>query len=267
MALEQVYRSYYKAADKILWKDKDSTNLNGEHTKGVDCNSLFFNYIIHENDNLKDNYFAGIVCRYWGYIGKIYTKLQRNVPIEQCYDIVIDAIRYVLSKRVWENPNSSLYHDEKAPDKAMKVAMKRQMGIEVNSRNTDKRKSNFNPMSLDGAHEDYADATDGLFFELESSEQSITLKALIENYITKGDMLGAIIIDSICYTLDKYKEATLVSYLQDIDKVHEQRFIDTYDNVTPDMFKNLRIEIYQMTKNQLKNKIRGILYNLRKDLG
>ena len=69
------------------------------------------------------------------------------------------------------------------------------------------------------------------------------------------------------YTLDKYKEATLVSYLQDIDKVHEQRFIDTYDNVTPDMFKNLRIEIYQMTKNQLKNKIRGILYNLRKDLG
>ena len=61
---------------------------------------VFFNYIIHENDSLKDNYFAGIVCRYWGYIGKIYTKLQRNVPIEQCYDIVIDAIRYVLDKRV-----------------------------------------------------------------------------------------------------------------------------------------------------------------------
>ena len=85
--LEEVYSSYKKLADEINWKSYDP-------------NDLFFEYIKHENSLLRDNFYAGIVCRYWGYTGRIYLQCNKHLPFEQCYDILIDTINYVLEKRV-----------------------------------------------------------------------------------------------------------------------------------------------------------------------
>ena len=114
--LEEVYKNYRQLADEVNWKKYNQ-------------NDLFFEYIKHENDSLKDKFYAGIVCRYWGLSGRIYQQCNRHVPFEQCYDILIDAINYVLEKRVWENPESSLYEDPTGPDKAFHIALRRQRGI------------------------------------------------------------------------------------------------------------------------------------------
>ena len=101
--LTGVYQSYKRLAEQINWKS-------------YSINELFFECVVHENDLLYEPFYAGIICRVWGYSGRIYTQCQRHVPFDECLDCVIDAINYVLKKRVWENKNSSLYQDPTAPD-------------------------------------------------------------------------------------------------------------------------------------------------------
>ncbi|WP_288266886.1 hypothetical protein, partial [uncultured Methanobrevibacter sp.] len=88
--------------------------------------------------------------------------------------ILLDTINYVLEKRTWENPESSLYNDKSAPDKAFHIVLKRQRGILLASLNADKRVANFNPLSIDGFHESYSDAAEGLLdiYSEDNSEYS-----------------------------------------------------------------------------------------------
>ena len=157
--LEDVLKSYRKKANIIEWKKYNP-------------NELFFKYIENEDNELAENYFAGIVCRYWGQAGRMYLRCNRHIPFEECHDCIIDSIRYVLKNRVWENPSSSLYNDKTGPDKAMHIAMKRQQSIVLSKYNAQRRLSNFNTLSLDAAHEDFKDSADGLLF---GSEQKMTI--------------------------------------------------------------------------------------------
>ena len=104
---------------------------------------MFIECIKHENDQLYENFFAAIVCRFWGHSGRIYVQCNRHVPFEECYDCIINAALYVLKNRVWENVNSSLYNDPTGPDKAMHIAIKRERSIMLSRHNAKKRLSNF----------------------------------------------------------------------------------------------------------------------------
>ena len=56
--LEDVYKSFRSKADEVNWKNYNQ-------------NELFYEYIKHENDHLAEHFYAGIVCRYWGYTGRL----------------------------------------------------------------------------------------------------------------------------------------------------------------------------------------------------
>lgn len=248
--LEQVYKSYRNKADEINWKDRD-------------CNDLFFEYINHENDNLKDTYLSAIICRYWGYAGRVYLQCNKHVPFEDCYDCVIDTIRYVLKKRVWENENSSLYQDHAAPDKAFHIALKRQRGIMLSKLNTNKRKSNFNMLSLDEFHEEYADSADGLLFEYDSSEE--TMKHLISNYFNSNDYINALFLDLICFS--NYEKFSLQKVVRDLKllNIDNLKYYKSEYIIDENIFKETLREIKKYSNRLLIIKLKVLLNNIKRD--
>jgi len=186
--LEEVYKNYRRLADEIDWKKYNQ-------------NELVFEYIKHEHDPLKENFYAGIVCRWWGYSGKVFRACNKHVPFDQCYDVLIDAINYILEKRVWENPDSSLYGDPTAPDKAFHIALRRQQGILLSSYTAQKRQSNFNTLSIDEMYENYSDSTEGLFNMVdESSAPTDKDEELVDFINSFSHPIQKIILDIICFT-------------------------------------------------------------------
>ena len=249
--LEQIYGSYRKKADEINWKDMNQ-------------NDLFYEYIKHENDDLSETYFAAIVCRFWGYAGRIYVQCNRHVTFEECYDCVIDTIKYVIDKRVWENPSSSLYGDYTAPDKAFHIALKRQRGIMLSRLNAYRRKSNFNVLSLDGAHEEFNDATDGLLFNMESSEID-DIRIFISEYFENDEILFGLLLDIICYNnYGTYDEKAIVKNLKELTMDYYPYYKEYY-NLTEEKFKSELRNIRSYSNKMLKMKLKSLLFKIRKE--
>lgn len=249
--LEQIYASYRRKADEINWKDMNQ-------------NDLFYEYIKHENDPLSETYFAAIVCRFWGYAGRVYIQCNRHVTFEECHDCIIDTIRYVLDKRVWENPDSSLYGDYTAPDKAFHIALKRQRSIMLSRLNAFRRRSNFNVMSLDGAHEEFNDATDGLLFNMESSEID-KMRIFISEYFDRGNIFDGLLLDVICYNnYDRYDEKVIIRGLKELNMDYYPYYKEYY-NVSEDKFREELNTIKKYSNKKLKMKLKSLLFKIEKE--
>ena len=98
--LEEIRESYeLKAANIHSWRTISKEDLA----------NLYFAY---ENDpSLKEIYFSCIVLKFWGMIGRMYISCKSiNIPIETCYDWLIDSLMYVLEKRVWKDPSNKYYN-------------------------------------------------------------------------------------------------------------------------------------------------------------
>lgn len=251
--LEGVLKNYRTEAERIKWRKEDT-----------DCNEIWYNYIKHEHDELGNAYFAGLVCRYWGYIAIIYNSCNKHVTFEQCYDVFIDAIKYTLDKRVWENPDNKLYQVYGAPNIAFTTKnWMRERGKLLKSLNTQKRVSNFNTMSLDSAHEEYNDSTDGMFFDVTSSEfDDIIMDSMISDFCKEQPIKG-LILDVIC-NRDKleFSEQKTINSIKKLDKSYFNNFKSKY-NLTDEQINSLRLEINNLTKSQLGNKIRAVLYEVK----
>ena len=248
--LENIYKSYRAVADTIDWQS-------------YNCNDLFYEYVKHENDDLREVFFAAIMCRYWGYSGRLYTQCNKHVPFEQCYDTIIDVINYVLEKRVWENPESSLYKDHKAADKAFHMVYKRERGRLLSNLNAYKRRSNFNALSIDKVREDYKDSTDGFLFEIEDSEISKTI-GFIKSISDKSDPIKTLVLDQICFG-DSFRAG----------KVNVNMIINNILNLSEDELNHIsllyELDILELIKainnidyNKLEKDIKIMLYNMRR---
>lgn len=244
--LEEVYDSYRSLADEIEW-----TKYNQ--------NDLFFEYINHEDDDLKEKFYAGIVCRYWGYTGKMYLQCNKHVPFEQCYDVLIDTINYVLDKRVWLNPESSLYGDKTAPDKAFHMVLKRQRSILLSNLTAFKRKTNFNTLSIDEIHEKYSDAAEGLFEIYSTSEHEWELVDFIKNH----DPLEIIILDRICFGEWRTLK-NIVKLIKNLDESYSEYYNISY-GISPENYTKIITKIGEAKDSRLLSEIKKLLYVLRKD--
>ena len=248
--LEDVYKSYKQCAEVIDWKK-------------YNCNDLFFEYIKHEHDELAENFYAGIVCRYWGYSGKIYMQCNQHVPFEQCYDVLIETINYVLEKRVWENPSSSLYQDKRGPDKAFHIVIKRQRGCLLSNLAAYKRKTNFNTQSIDALQEEYADAAEGLFniYDKQSAEEFSDINLI--SYIKSKPDLQKIILNQICF--GKYtSNKGIASNIKKLTVDDYPYFRDMYD-ISKENFTKVISDIKGTTTNRLNQEIGKTLTITKKE--
>lgn len=255
--LEDVYKSYFTLANTIEWKK-------------YSINDLFREYINHENDSLKEAFYAGIVCRVWGYAGRLYDQCKRHVTFEQCYDTILDAINYVLNKRVWEDPNSSLYKDESGPDKAFHIVYKRQRGILLANLNAQKRLSNFNTLSMDEAREDYSDSTDGLLLDLKKltseDDKSSEIRAIVKEFFDKDLFIEGLFIDLIAFgDYTTYSNKKIISLLKKLNPDNYNYYKLVY-NLEKKYYNKVLYEIYDTSNRALNIRLNKLLYTLKGEL-
>lgn len=199
--LEDVKRSYERRASTVVpnWRELDVNTL---------CNL----YIENENNEVKKNgYFSAIVLKKWGYIGKHYINSKASgFSIEQCYDMVLDAIMYILKMRKWLDPNNKLYGDKNAPDKCLNRCIFSARQRDYYLSNRDKRRYNYGGISLEAITDNVGDHTEVLCDEvLDQDNQdymfvNVTLKNIINHMVSKNKILEALVLDNIanddCYT-------------------------------------------------------------------
>ena len=86
---------YERSADAISnWRD-------------IDKNELCRLYCANENNPCGEAYLSALICKYWNNIYKYYNQSQGYATLEDCYDIVIDAIQNIIRRRPWEDEKSN----------------------------------------------------------------------------------------------------------------------------------------------------------------
>ena len=246
--LEESYKSFRALADEINWKDYNQ-------------NDLFVNYLKYKDTDpeLAEKFYAAIICRYWGYSGRLYIQCNHHVTFEQCYDVLIDTIDYVLDKHVWDDPDSSLYQDKTGPDKAFHIVLKRQLGILMASLNANKRRANFNYLSIDELKDKYNDAADGLFnYYSKNSEDEITMV----EFIKKHTPLQIIILDLICFSQWNTMN-NIVADIRNLDMEMADHYWNIYELPKEELEKIVNTKY---TNKQLLSEIKKTLYIAQQEL-
>ncbi len=221
--LEDVRESYELKASSIhSWRTISKEDLA----------NLYFAY---ENDKtLKEIYFSCIVLKFWGMIGRMYISCKNmNVPIETCYDWLIDSLMYVLEKRVWKNPENKYYNH---PSAFNMMVTKRLITIKqqyVRLMNTQSHSEELKLLYI----EDLKDIVMKTSKSPEDNQKEVTLEQLSYNEYedVKGDMLckdivqhyldnkkelNAVIINTICFSDVMYKADKKL--IVDSDTLREQ---------------------------------------------
>lgn len=130
--------------------------------------------------------------------------------------------------------------------------------------NAYRRRSNFNVLSIDGAHEEFNDATDGLLFDMESSEID-KIRIFISEYFDKEEYLSGLLLDIICYnSYQGYDDKKIIKALRDLDDNYFE-YYNEYYNVDRDTYKNTLKMISNMSSKALKIKLKSLLYYLKKE--
>ena len=87
--------------------------------KNLSCLELANNYLNESNSLRKESYLSAIICNRWHLIGREYSRqCYKFADPEDIYEWLVTAIMYVLEHHVWTNPESNLYEDPEAVEKA-----------------------------------------------------------------------------------------------------------------------------------------------------
>ena len=167
--------------------------------KKTSISELCFKYLdLKESDpNLAQDYLSAIICRFYPRVYKnFYGQTKQYVSEGDCYDWLTTAIIYTLNAKAWENPNSTLYQDKNAPEKAIYVKMH---GAKLNhwtASMRDKRRLDTESASLDELSED---ASEYFYIPYYDSHSFLNdyIKDSIKLYFKNKDYFPAFMIDLI----------------------------------------------------------------------
>lgn len=248
--LENVYASYRSLADEINWKQYDQ-------------NELFFNYLKYKDSDkdLAEKFYSAILCRYWGYTGRLYLKCAKNITFEECYDVLIDTINYLLEKQVWNNPESSLYQDPKGPEKAFHLVLKRQLSLIMAKKTADKRKSEFKSLSIDEIHEKYSDSAEGLFNVINTEENSENI--ILIDYIRSRPISDIIILDKVCFS-NWTSFRSIITDLKSLDEDNFNYYANKY-NINLEDYNKITADFKTSSNKKIHREIKKVLYLTGKD--
>ena len=189
--LELERRTLISCADASIvgWKDKSVNEL---------CNL----YVKNENNELlRQGYFSAIFLKKWGYIGKNYTASKASgFTIEDCYDMVLDAILYTLKKRKWLDPECSMYKDKNGPDKILNRCIYSSRQLWYYNANCAKRATNYGKSSLTEMEErlgDHSEIFADNCADITENHININTYLLVNTLFNSGKIMEGIILDNI----------------------------------------------------------------------
>ena len=185
--LDEYKKNYYDIANRF------------PNWKSISRSELAFKYLQYKD---KDNYLAdaclsAIIYKFWNVIEHNYYKQQiKYASPEDCYQWVVDAILYVLDKHVWTDPDSNLYGDKNAPEKAINVFIVHAKDRFYISNNADKRKLNQSTLSIQQLNEDYPGWKEPFDFDKDELILDTISDKVVQLFKSKRDV-AAFTIDTI----------------------------------------------------------------------
>lgn len=207
----------------------------------------------------KDLYISALICKSWTVLQYLFYKNNTNLlSAEECYDIFIQTLYYVLKMQVWNDENNSLYQDKDGFVKAMSIAAQCRKKNYLHAQHRQKRLVNYNALSLEGIGED---CSDGYFtkYEEKYNLEEDKLSTVIRNYFKKKDYVTAFVLEGILnfnlYTIETdFDIRKLRKYLRHINDSFCKLFSFKY-NVSLEEVLHSRIYFEGLTQEKLDESI------------
>jgi hypothetical protein len=212
--------------NKLIYEEVAGAYL--PNWKDIDKNELVRVASDLPNGPKKDSYVSAIMLKYWGKIGKFYSKCKLVATQEDVHMWLTMAVLYALDNKPWENTESSIYGDKNGPDKVINRVMECRRITFYQQLNRYNRKINSSILSLDSLTDDFKDAALPTYTEsyvIEVSE--IVIKKFKElNYMM------AFVIDAIMWENLQNREEDLkkfVTHFRRMDSAFCANFSNRYD--------------------------------------
>lgn len=265
--LDEYKKNYYAVANRLPgWKS-------------ISRSDLAFRYL-HYKDN--DNYLAeaclsALIYKFWNVIEHNYYKQQvKYASPEDCYQWVVDAILYVLDKHVWTDPNSNLYGDKNAPEKAINVFIVHAKDRFYISNGTDKRKLNQSTLSIQQLNEEHPGwkepfdfDEDELIFDVISNKVVQLFKSkrdvaafTVDTIVTVGSVFETIKEDGKDYSV--FSTAKLKRYLRNIPSEYGLIFAEKYKLDKEDVDFSIKY-LHDMSYENMNNAIVNFFNDIKLD--
>lgn len=197
--LEEYRQLYLESANLIPgWKKIRRSDLAFKYLEEKEKNSM-----------LAESYLSALILKFWNVAeSNYYKQIIKFADQETCYEWVVDSIVYVLSKHVWTDPNSTLYQDKDAPEKAINVAIVSTKQNFYVSRRTDKKSINYLADSLERLQED---SPDGLYLPYDEPDTSFDDYVIdkVRAYINTKQDISAFALDTIVSIDDLFNREVL----------------------------------------------------------
>ena len=160
------------------------------------CTEVAELYLSSSSIMEKNEYISYLVCNSWNLLQKIYYTNNNNIlTVEECYDIFIQTLHYVIKSHAWTRPDSSLHNDKKAFEKAMAITIQSRRKNYLKAKFTQKRIVNNGNLSLDSLEEDFQD---GYFSNYEDDYSGTSIEK-INREISRKNYLAAFLLEAILY--------------------------------------------------------------------
>lgn len=236
------------------------------YNKNQLCNLYIEN---EQNEVLKNAYFGAILLKYWNKIPRLYQESNYVATYDECYDWVVDAIMYALSKRKWLDKESSIYQDPNGPDKAINRKIKHIRMNALIAANRQKRQLNLGMLSLELLQEDFNDMATPAVYDTDTT----FVDSLVCTYFNDKDYFNAFMIDGIinsnCFLqkdgIREFNVKRLVKHLKHIDDTYCKFFAAAYQ-LDFDVVQRASTYVVNLPSTKMKEKIEQNKNILRRTL-
>jgi len=268
MFLDEAKQTYTDVADLYPgWKDKSRSELCREYVELKD-----------KNDPASEYCLSAIICKFWNLMSHNYYNQQVKIATpEDCHAWVIDSILFVLKQHVWTDPNSTLYNDPDAPEKAINVCVTNEKINFFVAQKRHKRVLNTTSYSLDALLEESSDdyylpCSDNYHF-LERSFDKYILDAFIRRDYVEAFSLYILlknqklvekkIEDNIKYDRINYSKLKQC-LMESLNDKFAQEFAKHF-KLNPNLVFNavLKIDSYDTVD---ENNLKGIINQIKNDV-
>lgn len=255
------YKQLYKEkADLIVgWKNLTRSELCEKYLNYRDVNSV-----------VADSYLSAIIYRFWNVaVHNYYSQQVKEATELDCYNNLVDSILYALNNHVWLNPNSSLYGDEKGPEKAINVVISsRKLNI-LGYNNMFKRRINKDSISLEYLQEQpYYISSFGVLDDCDDDYiESIILEAFKKKEYFKAFVIDAIIYCDVFEDIGNdyvFSEKKLRKHLRHLEESNYYVvFSNTYNINNVDLVKRAISYIINLSQEKMSENINYIFRQLK----
>lgn len=247
-----------------------SYNLIKDLYKNISSEKLIDN-IDDSNKEEKNRIFCVLIHRSWqALVNIVYSNKLYSLTLEDCYDIYLDALYYIVKTRPWNNPKNSLYKDKNAFIKAMmKCTYSRALNFII-SQHRQKRELNTNTLSLNYMEEEFSD---GYFIPYYDKYSSLALEPysdIIKNQFNKKLYLEAFTLDALIFN-DFYNEEKdfdihkLRRYLLNIDNKDCVLFAERYDLNVSEAQHSIKYFKY-LQRGDFNDKLNSVINHLKSEI-